>query len=112
MVSTPEQRRRYRERYPEKVKEQRRRYLEKRIRENPELIKKASDKLRNDFNRLTRILYDDILPRECAVCGTNEDLQIHHKVYEFPIKEEHLVRFCRRHHIEEHQKMPIVNCEK
>ena len=105
MTSTPEQRRRYRAKYPEKIKEQRRKYLDNKIKNNPDLIKKASDKLRQDFNRLTKITFDDVLPKCCAVCGSTYDLHIHHKKYVYPIKEEDLIRLCSKHHIEEHQKV-------
>jgi len=105
MVSTTEQKRRYRIKYPEKVKEQRKKYLDNKIKNNPDLIKKAGDKLRQDFTRLTKISFDDVLPKFCFVCGAVDDLEIHHKKYVYPIKEEDLVRLCKRHHVEEHQKV-------
>lgn len=107
MVSTTAQRKRYRDKYPEKVKEQKRKYLDRKIKNNPELIEKANDKLRHYFNTLTRILFNDVLPKWCAVCGTNDDLHIHHKRYVYPINETDLVRLCRRHHVEEHQKVEV-----
>lgn len=99
------QKARYRKRHPEKTREQRLKYLDRKFKVNPELMKKLKGQLHNDFNRLTRILFDGVLPKKCAVCSSEWDLQIHHKRYAYPILLEDLERLCRKHHIEEHQKL-------
>ena len=105
MVSTPRQRRRYRERYPEKVKEQRIRYLDKKIKNELGGIARVEKKLRQEFTRLTRLLFDDMLPKECCFCKSGEDLEIHHIRYVYPLKIKDLVRLCKKCHIEEHQRV-------
>ena len=105
MTWSIEARRRWREKYPEKVKQHRITYLDKKIKANPEGIKKVGEKLRLQFNYLTRLLFADVLPKECAVCGTNEYLHIHHIRYIYPIKKEDLMVLCPKHHVEEHQKV-------
>jgi len=62
-------------------------------------------RIRGDFTRLTRLLFDSVLPRKCAECGTIHELQIHHRKYRYPIIEEDLTRLCKRDHHEEHQKI-------
>lgn len=104
-----EKRRRYRERYPEKIKERRRKYLDNKFRNNPELMKKLKGQLQSDFCRLTRLLFDDVLPRVCAECGTTEDLEIYHKRFSYPIMREDLRRMCRRCRLEERQKIKEVD---
>jgi 5-methylcytosine-specific restriction endonuclease McrA len=105
MAQTPEQRRKYRLKYPEKVKEHRIKYLDKKIRADPKGIEKTGEKLRLHFNKLTRLMFSDELKKECQICGTKEDLQIHHIRYVYPINKNDLMVLCRRHHIEEHQKV-------
>ena len=109
MVSTPEQRRRYREKYPEKVKEQKRRYLErklrKRIQQEPSHLIKLEGRLINEFNTLTRLLFKDKLPKKCQECESEIDLQIHHIRYIYPINKEDLKVLCRSCHLLEHQKV-------
>ncbi len=110
MVSTPEQRRRYRQKYPEKVKEQRRRYYDKKIRERlkkePKHLDKLKGRLLHQFDRLTRLTFGDKLGRICKECGEERDLHIHHIRYVYPIKESDLKVLCRGCHILEHQKIP------
>lgn len=112
MVSTPEQRRRYRKKYPEKLKQQRRRYLDKKIRkkieENPTYKIKLEKELLHKFTRLTRLLFKDKLPKICEECESEEDLQIHHKVYKYPIKIKDLKILCRKCHVTEHQRIPTT----
>ena len=109
MVSTPEQRRRYRKKYPEKVKEQRIKYLDRKIQKHiekdPTYLFKLKEKLLQDFDRLTRLIYKDKLPRECAKCHSKEDLHIHHKRYVYPIKKSDLKVLCRECHTTEHHKI-------
>ena len=108
MISKAEQRRRYKKKYPEKVKEERRRYLDRKIKKKIEQDNSYLDNRKNhliqEFNNLTRLMYNDILPRRCENCGDKDDLHIHHKRYVYPIVKEDLIRLCRRCHIEEHQK--------
>ena len=96
---------RYRKRHPEKIREQRIKYLDKKFKNNPKLIDKLKGQIHNDFDRLTRLLFDEQLPKKCAVCGSEFDLQIHHKKYAYPIVIEDLRRLCRKHHTEEHQRI-------
>ncbi len=79
------------------------RYITKKLEENVYLAQ--DKKFRNEFNKLTRIMYDDVLPRECAICRTKDDLHIHHKQYVYPIVSKDLVRLCRICHIEEHHRL-------
>lgn len=109
MVSTKEQRRRYRKKYPEKVKEQRKKYLEKklikRIEDNPNYEIKLERKFISDFNRLTRLKFNNILPKYCMICNSRDNLQIHHIQYKYPIIEKDLKRLCQKCHKEEHQRI-------
>ena len=99
----------YRQRHPEKIKEQRKRYLDrkvrKRIESEPDYFKTLSGKLLGEFDRLTRLLFDNQLPRYCEICGGITDLQIHHMSYIYPIEKKDIIRLCRRCHILEHQKL-------
>lgn len=111
-MSKGEMNRRWRQKYPEKVRLQRRNYLERKliksIKENPVYLDKLKGKLLGEFERLTRIMFDDKLPRRCADCGcfdVSDDLQIHHIRYVFPIVEGDLVRLCRCCHVLEHQRI-------
>ena len=104
-----EQNRRYRIKYPEKVREQRKRYLDKKFRESPELMKKLEGQLKTDFDRLTRILYDNILQKKCEKCGKTENLHIHHKRYVYPIVKEDLIRLCRECHNLEHNHLKFLD---
>lgn len=113
MVSKEQQKRdqakRYRQRYPEKVKEMKKRYCERKIitemKNNPEKLDKVRGKLLRYFGYVTRYEFDEILPKECERCGMVYDLHIHHLIYQYPVKLEHLVRLCRRCHTEEHQRL-------
>lgn len=107
-----EQKKLYKLRYPEKRKETRRKYLDNRFRKNPELMEGLKGRLRNDFGRLTRLMFDEVLPRRCYVCGAIEDLQIHHMRYVFPIQEADLVRLCRRCHLAEHWKVTPLTVKR
>jgi len=104
-----EQNKRYRKKYPEKVKEQKRKYLDrklqKRIKEDPKYLDKLKGKLLMDFDRLTRLMFRDKLERKCQDCGSIEDLHIHHKQYKYPIVKKDLVVLCRRCHHLEHQRI-------
>ncbi len=98
------------EKYKQKKKEQNRRYLErqfqKELKKNKtEMLTKLEGALKIYLNKLTRILYDDVLPKSCKVCGTEDDLHIHHIRNTYPIKKKDLIRLCVEHHIEEHQKV-------
>lgn len=59
---------------------------------------------REDFSRLTRLLFDYELPKFCELCGSTENLHIHHKVYAVPILREHLQRLCLSCHLKAHHK--------
>ena len=108
MVSTPDQRRRYRKRHPEIIKAQNKRYIEKKLKQklkgNPSLLMEMDFKIRLLINKLTRLKYGDLLPNRCKECGSVEDLQIHHKRYSYPIELKDLVRLCRGCHVLEHQR--------
>ena len=110
MVSTREQRRRYRQKYPEKVKERRRRYYDKKIKQkveqDPTYLEKLKGKLLHHFDRLTSLTFRDKLVMVCKGCGDETDLHIHHIRYVYPIKESDLKVLCRRCHTLEHQKVP------
>lgn len=106
MTSTPEQRRRYRQKYPDKIRESKRKHLEKAFKLRGDGVQILEGRLRTDFGRLTRLTFDDVLERRCELCGSERDLQIHHKRYVFPIVSEDLMRLCRRCHVEEHQRRP------
>jgi hypothetical protein len=105
-ISKAEQNKRWRKKYPEKAREQKRKYLERKILKNPENLEHLRDKLRQDFALLTRLTFNDILIKSCEVCGSTEELQIHHKRYVYPIIREDLIRLCSRCHFLEHQKLP------
>ena len=75
------------------------------LKENPKEMEKFEMKFRQMFTKLTRLQFGEVLPKECAICKTNIDLQIHHIRYVYPIKKKDLVRLCRQHHTEEHQKI-------
>lgn len=108
-MTKAEQRRRYRKKYPEKIKDERRKYLDKKLRkeikENPEVLEKIKGKLLSQFDKLTRLTFDDKLPKRCEDCGISVDLHIHHMQYVYPIELKHLIRLCRRCHVLEHQKL-------
>lgn len=109
MVSTPEQRKRWRQKYPDKAKEERRKYLErkllKKISEDPGYISNIENRLKIQFGRLTRILWDKELPKHCENCNSIDDLHIHHIQYKYPIERKDLKRLCRRCHVLEHEKV-------
>lgn len=111
MVSTPEQRRRYRKKHPEIIKEQRRKYLDKQLRkkikENPNVLEDLKIKLLTQFTRLTRLMYFGKLGNCCQYCKADEDLHIHHIRYRYPIVKEDLLLLCRKCHVEEHKKMTV-----
>lgn len=111
MVSTPEQRKRYKLRHPEKIREQKIRYLDKKVKEkflnDPNYKKKLEYELLQKFNKLTRLLFKDKLVKHCQKCSSTSDLHIHHKKYCYPILEKDLQVLCRRCHILEHQKTPL-----
>lgn len=111
-MATIEEKKKWRARHPEKVKEMRRRYLDKKFRNNPELMDKLVGQLKSDFSTLTRIMYGDILPKECYICKSRENLQIHHFRYEFPILEKDIVRLCMKCHNLEHQKVTPLSCKE
>jgi hypothetical protein len=96
-----EQKARYRKKHPDMMDASRIRFLEKKFIENPDFVPKGE--LRNDFDRLTRLLFDDKLPKKCEICGSISELQIHHKQYKYPIVIEDLVRLCREHHLGKHR---------
>lgn len=104
-----EQNKRWRKKYPKKVKEMRVKYLDKklqkRIKEDSSYLDKLKGKLLSDFDRLTRLIFKDKLERKCKNCGSFEDLHIHHKQYKYPIVKEDLVVLCRRCHMLEHQRI-------
>ncbi len=103
-----EENRRWRRKYPEKVKEMRISYLDrkllKRIKKDSKYLDKLKGKLLSDFDRLTRLIYKDKLEKKCSDCDSFEDLHIHHKQYKYPIVKEDLVVLCRKCHILEHQR--------
>lgn len=114
-IQRREQKRRYRQKYPEKVKEKRIRYLDKKIRkrleQEPEYLDKLKGKLLMQFDRLTRLMFKDKLPRICQECKAEEDLHIHHIRYVYPINPKDLMVLCRRCHILEHQREPPLKRE-
>ena len=99
----------YKQRHPEKVKEQRKRYLNRKVRKRlenePDYLNKLNGKLLGEFDRLTRLLYDEQLPKYCEICGGIIDLQIHHMSYIYPIAKKDIIRLCKRCHTLEHQKL-------
>ena len=115
--SKQEERRLYRMRHPEKIREQRRKYLDRRIKKaiilNPELKIKMEKKLLHDFDRLTKLSFEDNLPKHCERCGKTSNLHIHHLQYIFPIELKHLVRLCINcHKLEHHRLNPSLNREE
>jgi hypothetical protein len=104
-ISKAEQCRRWRRKYPEKVREQKRKYLERKILKNPDNLKHIQDRILQDFDRLTRLTFKDKLPTYCEICGSVEELHIHHKRYAYPIIRDDLIRLCARCHRLEHQKI-------
>ena len=116
-ITKAEERKRYRLRHPDKVKDEKRRYLDrkikKKIKENPNILENLRTKLLQDFDKLTRITFDDSLPKHCEICGLTVDLHIHHMQYIYPIQTKHLIRLCRRCHTLEHQKLhPLLEWER
>jgi 5-methylcytosine-specific restriction endonuclease McrA len=71
-----------------------------------------------DFRKLTRLLFNDKLPKECEECGVKDShavLHIHHLKYKFPIEREDLMRLCMSCHSFYHKKIdfdPFLNDEK
>ena len=63
---------------------------------------------RGEYGMLTRLLFDSVLPKSCELCGSTENLHIHHKVYALPILREHLQRLCQPCH----SKIPKRNSVK
>ena len=115
-LTKAQQKKLYNQRHPEKVKEQRKRYLDRKIKKKlavePKYLDKLSGKLLAEFDRLTRLLFDDQLPRYCEICGGIEVLNIHHMQYIYPIQKKHIIRLCHRCHILEHQKLhPLTERE-
>jgi len=108
-IKRREQHKRYRKKYPEKLKEERIRYLDrkiqKRIEQDATYLDKLKGKLLMDFDRLTRLMFKDKLPRKCKECSSIEDLNIHHIQYKYPIVEKDLVVLCGRCHVLEHQRI-------
>jgi len=109
MGNTTEQNRRYRLKYPEKIREGKRKYLarklEKKLRENPEFLEDWKKRFLSEFGTLTRLSFDNILPRECFLCGSTRDLEIHHIRYIYPIQEKDIRRLCKRCHQLEYQRV-------
>lgn len=108
-IQRREQNRKWRKKYPEKVKIQRMKYLDRKLKKkivkDPSYLDKLKGKLLSDFDRLTRLMFKDKLERKCQNCDSFEDLHIHHKQYKYPIVKEDLVVLCRRCHILEHQRI-------
>lgn len=71
---------------------------------SPSLPKKVKigNYTKDQFLTLTRLLFNDILPKQCEMCGSKENLHIHHKKYNLPIIKEDLLRVCRSCHLEIH----------
>ena len=65
-------------------------------------------KYRQWFCRLTRLLFDNKLPRECKLCKSFLDIHIHHIRYRYPIKRCDIVRLCHRCHITIHQMIEPI----
>lgn len=113
-MTRAEQKRRYKLRHPDKVREGKRRYLskriEKRLRDDPIFLNDYKQRFINEFHTLTRLSFDAVLPRECFFCGSRSDLEIHHIRYVYPIVETDLRRLCKRCHRLEHQRItPLLN---
>ena len=110
-ISRAEQKRRWRIKYPEKVREERRKYLERKILKNPENLKHIHDRILQDFDRLTRLTFGEVLPKVCEMCGKTENLHIHHKQYVYPIVKEDLMRVCIHCHMFIHNQILPFNKE-
>jgi len=99
--------------YKQKRKEELIRYISRKFEQLPigvnisELIHN-NRKYRNWHCRLTRLLFDDKLPRECKLCKSFLDIHIHHIRYKYPIKRCDLVRLCRRCHLIIHQMIEPI----
>lgn len=52
---------------------------------------------KNQLRRLTRIMFDEILPNVCEICGDSKHLQIHHKRYDM-LNLSSVVRLCDECH--------------
>jgi len=107
MVSSNEDKRRWRKKYPEKVRAEKIRYYDKKMRENPEQVKAFELKFINMLRRLTRLLYPPSEKDVCSYCQTNKELEIHHLKYAYPIKKqdfEYLCRWC--HNFKQHYQIP------
>lgn len=111
-ISKCEQRRRWRQKYPAKVREERKRYLDRKFQKNPELLNKLKGQILSDFERLSRIMYDSELSKICEMCGSVEDLHIHHKRYSYPIVKEDLMRVCRNCHVFIHRQILPTDKER
>lgn len=51
-----------------------------------------------EFRKITIKEFDGILPKNCEICGSTENLEIHHKNYSYPIIKEDLARLCKSCH--------------
>ena len=91
----------------EASKRQKKRYFKKKL-SQIDKIDSTNKEIKFFINSLTRILYSDILPKECKLCGTTEDLHIHHIRYKYPIKEGDLVRLCRKCHHNIHRMINLT----
>lgn len=60
---------------------------------------------RKEFSSLTRLLFDSKLPKVCELCGSTENLHIHHSIYKIPIERKHLQRLCQPCHNKTHKTL-------
>jgi DNA-binding MarR family transcriptional regulator len=105
VVMTPEEQRkkelarlkRARVEHPERFRKNIINSLKRRV-SKPDFFAVQTRESMHAFRKLTRMLFDDCLPKECARCGSRTCLHIHHKVYEYPLQIDDLERLCRPCH--------------
>ena len=95
-----EQRKRYRENYPDRIREQRIRYLDKKLANDPEALRGFDKKLKKDFIRLTRLTLYNEIPKFCERCRIRAEIKILHLRYIYPIDKQNLIFLCENCHTE------------
>jgi len=103
--------REYTRKHPDVVARQRINYATRKIEEklkiDPGYEIKLDRKIRNEFAKLTRLKFNNILPELCEICGSRRNLEIHHIHYIYPIVKDDIIRLCYECHKNEHQKIEL-----
>lgn len=70
-----------------------------------ELTSKETRRFMNKVRTITRTIHKKLHLEHCEKCGTNINLQIHHKRYRLPIQKEDILTLCNKCHMKIHTKL-------